>query len=116
MIGRSQRCCPQYLRMACAFQPQTYRNRQKRNGSWTFLDEVENLAIPTDLAGAFDRYPGSWRYFRRFPDSSNRGILEWIKNAKKDATREKRVDETARLAAQNIKANHPKGRDAGPGT
>jgi len=33
------------------------------------------------------------------------GILEWIAQAKKPETRAKRVEETARLAGQNIRAN-----------
>lgn len=84
------------------------------NGSWNFLDEVEQLIIPPDLQEALQRQPKAAFYFERFPPSSKRGILEWIKNAKQANTRQKRVDETAAKAAQNIKANHPKGRDAGP--
>jgi hypothetical protein len=41
-----------------------------------------------------------------FPPSSKRGILEWILNAKKIETRHKRIEETVRLAAENIRANH----------
>lgn len=86
----------------------------KANGAWTFLDEVEQLIIPLDLAEALARYPRAAHYFDRFPRSSKRGILEWIKNAKQSITRTKRIEETATKAAQNRKANHPKGRDAGP--
>jgi uncharacterized protein YdeI (YjbR/CyaY-like superfamily) len=60
------------------------------------------------------QYENAKYYFQRFPDFSKRGILEWIKNAKKPATREKRIAETALKASKNIKANHPRGRDAGP--
>jgi uncharacterized protein YdeI (YjbR/CyaY-like superfamily) len=34
-----------------------------------------------------------------------RNILEWIGNAKTPATRSKRIEETARLAAVNERAN-----------
>ena len=34
-----------------------------------------------------------------------RGILEWIANAKTPVTRAKRIEETARLARQNLRAN-----------
>ena len=34
-----------------------------------------------------------------------RAILEWIANAKKAETRAKRIAETAKLAAKNIRAN-----------
>lgn len=86
----------------------------RRNGAWDFLNEVENLEIPPDLASAFEQHEGSRRRFERFPRSSKRGILEWIKNARTPATRRRRIEETATKAARNIKANHPKGRDAGP--
>lgn len=86
----------------------------KRTGTWTFLDDVERLAIPDDLAAALDATPAARRPFERFPDSSRRTILEWIKSARTDATRARRVAETAEKAARNVKASHPRGRDAGP--
>ena len=43
--------------------------------------------------------------FEAFPRSVKRGILEWIANAKRAETKARRVDETARLAAQNTRAN-----------
>jgi uncharacterized protein YdeI (YjbR/CyaY-like superfamily) len=45
------------------------------------------------------------QYFEAFPRSVKRGILEWIASAKKPETRAKRIEETARLAAQNVRAN-----------
>jgi uncharacterized protein YdeI (YjbR/CyaY-like superfamily) len=77
----------------------------KEDGSWTALDAVEALVIPPDLEEAFDLYPSSRESFEAFPPSVKRGILEWIVNAKRPATRQKRIDETARLAAENIRAN-----------
>ncbi len=44
--------------------------------------------------------------FDGFPPSSKRVILEWILNAKKPETRQKRKGNTVALAAKNIKANH----------
>jgi uncharacterized protein YdeI (YjbR/CyaY-like superfamily) len=75
------------------------------DGSWTMLDEVENLVVPDDLAAAFEAYPGSAEHWEAFPRSAKRGILEWIVQAKTAATRAKRLDETARLAAQGERAN-----------
>ena len=88
--------------------------RAKARGTWTFLDDVERLELPHDLVRALDATRGARDFFERFPDSSKRGILEWIKSAKKPGTRAKRVEETATKAARNRKANHPAGRDAGP--
>jgi uncharacterized protein YdeI (YjbR/CyaY-like superfamily) len=86
----------------------------KQNGTWNTLDEVEQLLVPDDLTKAFAKYTKAEFYFNRFPPSSKRGILEWIQNAKQETTRAKRIEETAQKASQNIKANFPKGRDAGP--
>jgi uncharacterized protein YdeI (YjbR/CyaY-like superfamily) len=41
-----------------------------------------------------------------FSNSSKRNILWWIASAKRPETRQKRIEETVRLAAENIKANH----------
>lgn len=75
------------------------------DGSWNALDAVEALVVPDDLAQAFDRRPGSAAYFDAFPRSAKRGILEWIATAKRPETRAARIDETARLAADNVRAN-----------
>jgi uncharacterized protein YdeI (YjbR/CyaY-like superfamily) len=48
--------------------------------------------------------------FQAFSASSQKGILWWIKSAKRPATRQKRIAETVRLAAINIRANHPEAR------
>lgn len=86
----------------------------KNNGAWDFLDDVEKLIIPADLQEMLDRHTMANHYFNRFPDSSKRNILEWIKTAKQAITRQKRITETTEKAAINIKANHPEGRDKGP--
>ena len=81
----------------------------KNTGTWTALDEVENLVIPDDLEAAFSEYPNSKERFLQFPRSVKRSILEWIFNAKRPPTRAKRIQQTASLAAQNIRANqYPK--------
>ncbi len=86
----------------------------KANGAWNFLDDVEQLIVPPDLAAARAATDRAAFCYDRFPDSSKRGILEWIKNARTEATRSKRIRETAEKAARNVKANFPEGRNAGP--
>jgi uncharacterized protein YdeI (YjbR/CyaY-like superfamily) len=78
----------------------------KQDGSWTFLDDVEALVQPDDLKAAFAQHPGSLENWEAFPRSAKRGILEWIKNAKRPETRDKRIEDTAQKAAQNIRANN----------
>jgi uncharacterized protein YdeI (YjbR/CyaY-like superfamily) len=77
----------------------------KRDGTWTKLDAVENLEVPDDLARALASLPPAAENFAAFPRSAKRGILEWIAQARQPATRTKRIDETARLAQVNQRAN-----------
>lgn len=89
-------------------------DRAKANGAWERLDTIETLAIPDDLAASLAAHPSAAAHFAAFPRSSQRLILEWIASARRAETRAARIDETARLAADNIRANHyrqPKGRD-----
>jgi uncharacterized protein YdeI (YjbR/CyaY-like superfamily) len=58
--------------------------------------------IPPDLARELE-VRGSTQQFARFPPSSRRAILEWIESARRADTRAKRIAETARLAAMNIR-------------
>lgn len=79
--------------------------QSKADGSWTFLDDVEALVVPDDLAVALAEYEEARENFDAFPRSAKRGILEWIKQAKRSETRIKRIQETAELASRNIRAN-----------
>lgn len=77
----------------------------KADGSWSRLDEVEELVVPGDLTDAFAQYPGSRQQWEDFPPSARKAILGWIVHAKSAATRAKRLEETARLAAEGKRAN-----------
>lgn len=77
----------------------------KADGTWNALDGVEELQVPTDLSKALASYPSAAANFDAFPRAVKRGILEWILIAKRAETRAKRIDETARLASENIRAN-----------
>jgi uncharacterized protein YdeI (YjbR/CyaY-like superfamily) len=81
----------------------------KASGTWAALDAVEALTEPDDLCAALDADPDARRHWDAFPRSARRGILEWIGTAKPAPTREKRVAETARLAAQDVRANQWRG-------
>jgi uncharacterized protein YdeI (YjbR/CyaY-like superfamily) len=75
----------------------------KRSGLWNFMDDVDALIKPDDLVARLQHYPGATDYFDALGDSSKRFVLRWIKLAKTPATREKRIEQTAALAAQNMK-------------
>ena len=79
----------------------------KKDGSWVFMDDIEKLVVPPDLARALTKNKRARHNFEAFTASAKKVILLWIKTAKRDATRAKRVSETVRLAAKNLKAAHP---------
>lgn len=74
-------------------------------GTWDALHDVDHLVIHADLAAALDAFAPARAHWEAFPRSVKRGILEWIYGAKRPATRAKRIDETARLAQVNKRAN-----------
>lgn len=79
--------------------------RAKADGSWSMLDDVENLVVPEDLAEAFAAHPPAAEEWEAFPRSVKRGILEWIVQAKRPGTRAKRILETAVMAQRGERAN-----------
>jgi len=78
-------------------------NRAKENGSWTILDEVEELVIPADLATALEGTAGSKTFFMGLSKSVRKAMLQWITFAKRPETRQKRIAELVELASQNKK-------------
>jgi uncharacterized protein YdeI (YjbR/CyaY-like superfamily) len=78
----------------------------KKSGTWTASEEVRRSVVPSDLREALGGEPAADTNFSAFPPSSKRIILEWILNAKRPDTRKKRIEETVRLAKENIRANH----------
>jgi uncharacterized protein YdeI (YjbR/CyaY-like superfamily) len=77
----------------------------KASGTWTKLDQIEELKVPDDLAKELARNRKAREFFEAFPRSVKRGILEWIIQARKPETRARRVADTVRLAADNKRAN-----------
>lgn len=77
----------------------------KQRGTWDALNDVDALVEPEDLKARLDGNAAARTHWDAFPPSTRRGILEWILNAKRPETRQKRVDETVSLAAKNLRAN-----------
>ncbi len=65
----------------------------KENGSWIILDEVEELIIPKELEIAFTKHSGSKDYFLSLSKSTRKIILSWIALAKRQETKEKRINQ-----------------------
>lgn len=80
--------------------------RAKEDGSWSVLKQSDGNKIPKDLLKEFGLYKKALFNFKKFPPSSQRAILEWIALAKTSITRHKRIQDTAKLAEQDIRANH----------
>lgn len=78
----------------------------KQNGSWTILDDVEALKIPTDLMAAFDLHEGAKAYFDSLSKSVRKALLQWVILAKRPETRQKRIAEIAALAGQGKTPSH----------
>ena len=83
----------------------------KADGSWSILDDVEDLVSPADLAAALAANAEATRHFEAFTASSKKSLLWWIKSAKRPETRDKRVRQTVEYAARNLRANHPEARE-----
>ncbi|MCF6404106.1 YdeI/OmpD-associated family protein [Chitinophaga filiformis] len=75
----------------------------KQNGSWSILDDVEELKIPKDLEKAFRSQRGSKAYFMSLSKSVRKSMLQWVTLAKRPETRQKRITEIATLAGQQQK-------------
>ncbi|MES2763215.1 MAG: YdeI/OmpD-associated family protein [Bacteroidota bacterium] len=75
----------------------------KQNGSWTILDDVEELIIPTDLEKEFKTKPGSKDFFLSLSKSVKKIMLQWLVLAKKQETRQKRISEIVELSSQKLK-------------
>jgi len=77
--------------------------RAKADGSWTILDDVEALMLPPDLEIAFLDKPQAMDYFLGWSKSVKKSILLWLKLAKREETRQKRIAELVELAGQGQK-------------
>jgi len=78
----------------------------KKNGSWSILDDVEELLIPKDLEDKFKIRPGSRDFFLSLSKSTRKAMLQWIVLARRPETREKRISEIVEQAAQKQKPKH----------
>jgi len=72
----------------------------KANGSWSALDDVEDMIVPDDLALALASSPGALRNFESFSPPARKAFLRWINNLRSDAKRAERITEIFRLAAE----------------
>jgi uncharacterized protein YdeI (YjbR/CyaY-like superfamily) len=85
----------------------------KDSGRWSALDLVEDLVVPGDLAAALEA-EGATEKWDAYPGSHRRVMLQWVTQAKRPETRERRVAETARFAASGERLTSWPPRAGGP--
>ncbi|MET2984017.1 YdeI/OmpD-associated family protein [Aureibaculum conchae] len=78
----------------------------KKNGSWTALDDVENLIIPEELRLAFDKNSLAFENYKNFAPSYRKSYLYWLNQAKRKQTREKRIEQIIQFCEKNIKTRN----------
>jgi len=76
----------------------------KQDGSWTQLDDVENLVIPKELQLAFNKNSTAFNNYNNFARSYKKNYLYWLNQAKREETRTKRIQSIIEYCEQNIKS------------
>ncbi|KAA3620710.1 MAG: hypothetical protein DWP94_11915 [Flavobacterium sp.] len=76
----------------------------KELGTWSAMDDVENLVIPDELKKAFEANPEAFENYNGFSPGYRKGYLSWLFQAKRPETRAKRIKEIIRLCKANIKS------------
>lgn len=75
----------------------------KKDGSWTTLDDVEELVVPQDLQQALEQDDDAKMNWEKFAPSTRKSMLFWVKSAKRAPTRQNRIDKIVKAAHENKK-------------
>ncbi|MBC7525062.1 MAG: YdeI/OmpD-associated family protein [Flavobacterium sp.] len=78
-------------------------NLSKSHGLWDYMNDVDQLIKSEDFVEHLEKYPNATKNFDAFGASCKRFMLRYIKLAKTQATRTKRLAQIALLASQNQK-------------
>jgi uncharacterized protein YdeI (YjbR/CyaY-like superfamily) len=73
----------------------------KADGSWTKLDDVENLVIPPDLQKALNANKDAKKYFEAYGKTNKKYVLHWLNSKKSPELRAKIIAEVVAAAAEN---------------
>lgn len=66
--------------------------RAKADGSWEALEASDRLEVPPDLAAALDAVAGARQTYDAWPATTRKLVIYQVTSAKRDATRERRID------------------------
>ncbi len=75
----------------------------KQNGTWSVLDDIENLIVPEDLKNALNKNENSITFFQAQSNSIKKLLLYWVMSAKRAETREKRIAEIVESASKGMR-------------
>lgn len=75
----------------------------KANGLWDYWADVDALIVPPDLAAALAAVPAADAGYAASAPSYRRNLLRWVKLAKTDPTRAKRIAQIVDFAARGEK-------------
>jgi uncharacterized protein YdeI (YjbR/CyaY-like superfamily) len=79
----------------------------KKNGSWNTLKTSDfhtgNNSLPADLKKAFEKNKKALVNFENFAPSYRKRFFSWIDSAKRNETRQSRINHTINMAAANKK-------------
>lgn len=78
----------------------------KKAGLWTLTAKVDASVIPDNLVAALDDRHGARHYFDTAAPSYRRNVLRWIFAAKTEATRQKRIAQTAETSMRRERLPH----------
>ena len=76
----------------------------KKAGTWSAMDDVENLVVPKDLKEAFKSNPLAFKNYQNFSPGYRKSYLSWLHQAKREVTRAKRIQEIIELCKSNMKS------------
>jgi uncharacterized protein YdeI (YjbR/CyaY-like superfamily) len=66
-------------------------SQSKLLGRWDAMQDVDTFVIPNDLQILLDKDRTAATYFKDCPPSYKRNVLRWLKSAKTERTRQKRL-------------------------
>lgn len=79
-------------------------NQAKQDGSWHAMDAVEKRIIPPDLKQAFKAQPEAFKNYKKFAPGYQKGYLSWLHQAKRNTTRQQRIEAIILFCKQNKKS------------
>jgi uncharacterized protein YdeI (YjbR/CyaY-like superfamily) len=74
----------------------------KRRGTWAAADQVDALAIPSDLRKAIDANPDAKRNWTSYSLRMRKGFLNRVAAAKRPETRARHVHDIVEIVARNM--------------